>query len=204
MAADVLGVLLAAGTGSRYGDGNKLLRKIDEEPIVRKAAWTLADSPLDEVVAVLGHDGALVAGTLARVPLTTVHNPRYEEGQGTSVARAALAAEDEGAEAALIHLGDMPCVQVSTVRALLEAYEAGEADIVVPVHDGERGNPVIFGESHYDTLQRLEGDDGGRLLFEANTVVRVEVDDPGIHLDVDTEDDLEYVEQLRVAGQLEC
>ncbi|WP_227377703.1 nucleotidyltransferase family protein [Haladaptatus halobius] len=196
----VVGVLLAAGTSSRFGSPNKLLRKLDGVPVVRRAAWTLTASSVNKVIVVLGYNDALVADILATVEKSVVHNPHYEEGQGTSVAQGALAAEDVGADAAVFHLGDMPCVDSQTVDALVDAYEKTDATIVVPTYDGERGNPVLFDASHFETLQRLKGDDGGRLLFKANPIERVPVNDPGIHLDVDTPEDLE---ELREQFQFE-
>lgn len=40
----IAGVLLAAGTSSRYGDANKLLADVDGEPMVRRAARALLES----------------------------------------------------------------------------------------------------------------------------------------------------------------
>lgn len=195
MTADrpVVGVLLAAGTGSRFGDGQKLLADCAGEPLVRHAARTLRDAALDGVVAVLGHERERVAAALPD-GVDTVDNPDYADGQATSVARGARAAADRGAAAAVFALGDMPCVDPATVDALVAAYrrldrETG-ADIVVPTVEGRRGNPVLFGAAHFDALQDVAGDRGGRALFDEFPVERVPVDDPGIHRDVDTEADL--------------
>ncbi|WP_440990837.1 nucleotidyltransferase family protein [Haloarchaeobius baliensis] len=189
----VVGVLLAAGTGSRFGDGKKLLAELDGEPLVRHAARTLLDAELDGVVAVLGDERDRVAAALPD-EIETVHNPDYADGQATTVARGARAVAERSAGAAVFALGDMPCVDPGTVDALVSAYRNrgrdADANIVVPTFDGQRGNPVLFGARHFDALQDVSGDTGGRALFDSHPVERVAVDDPGIHLDVDTEDDL--------------
>jgi len=185
----VVGVLLAAGTGSRFGDEQKLLVDLDGEPLVRHAARTLLDADLDGVVAVLGHERERVAAALPD-GIETVHNPDYADGQATTVARGARAAAERGAGAAVFALGDMPCVDPKTVAALVAAYRSEnretDAEIVVPTYDGRRGNPVLFGAAHFDALQNVSGDTGGRALFDSFPVERVAVDDPGIHRDVDT------------------
>ena len=190
----VLGVLLAAGQGTRFEAGNKLLAEIDDEPVVDHAARTLVATRIDDVLAVLGHDADRVEDALADLAdldLRTVRNPDYEEGQATSVALGAQIADEEGFDAALFALGDLPCVAPETVRQLVETFEQGDAGIVVPTHGGQRGNPVLFGRDHFEELAGLSGDRGGRTLFESHPVERVPVDDPGIHRDVDTVADLE-------------
>lgn len=191
---DVVGLLLAAGTSERFGDRNKLLQKLDGIPVVRRSAIVLAESSVDDIIAVLGYDGALVAGLVATVDLSTVHNTHYQEGQGTTVARAAQAAQEVQANAAVFYLADMPCVDPRTVDELVDAYHETDAGIVAPYTDGRRGNPVIFDERHFDALQTLSGDVGGRVLFEEHAVEQVEVDDPAIHLDIDTVEDFEELQ----------
>ncbi|MFC4405557.1 nucleotidyltransferase family protein [Haloarchaeobius iranensis] len=186
----VVGVLLAAGTASRFGDGQKLLAELDGEPLVHHAARTLLDANVDGIVAVLGDRRERVAAALPE-GVETVHNPDYAEGQATTVARGVRAAADRGADAAVIALGDMPCVDAGTVAALVDAFRGTGSDIVVPTAEGRRGNPVLFGAAHFDTLQSVSGDRGGRALFDSYPVERVAVADPGIHLDVDTEDDMQ-------------
>lgn len=58
------------------------------------------------------------------------------------------------------------------------------------MHDGRRGNPVAFSRAHLPDLLRLTGDAGARSLLQYYPVQLVEVDDPGIHLDIDRPQDL--------------
>jgi molybdenum cofactor cytidylyltransferase len=89
----------------------------------------------------------------------------------------------------IIGLADMPFVQASTFRAVLEALAAG-ADIAVPVYQGRRGNPVGFSRRYLSELLSMGGDQGARRLLNSFPVTEVAVDDPGIHLDIDTVNDL--------------
>ena len=189
--ATVLGVLLAAGEGTRFEGGNKLLAEIDGKPVVVYAARTLVASGVDDALAVLGHEADRVEDALTDLEVRTVENPDYGRGQATSVALGAGIADEEGFDAALFVLGDLPCVAPETVRKLVGAFEQTDAGIAVPTYGGRRGNPVLFGREHFDELTELTGDRGGRALFEAHPVERVPVDDPGIHLDVDTAADLQ-------------
>ena len=184
--ASVHGVVLAAGTSERYGDRNKLLASLDGESIVRHAVRALCASPLDGVTVVLGHDADRVRNDLSSLPVSVVENGRYRQGQGTSVATGVAAARERGADAVLIALGDMPHVSSGSIAGLLEAYRAGAGSALAAACDGERGNPVVFDEQHFDALAELDGDRGGReIILSAPDAALVETGDPGVLQDVD-------------------
>jgi molybdenum cofactor cytidylyltransferase len=186
-----VGVLLAAGTSTRFGDQNKLLADLEGRPVVQHAAERLVESPVDEAAAVVGHDADRVADALAGLPVETVRNPDYRQGQGTSVARGAAWAADRDADAAVFALGDVPRVAPVIYERLLDA--ADPSGVVVPTYDGTRGNPVVFGADHLPALRDLDGDEGGRAVFADADVTRVPVDDPGVRRDVDTPADLDDI-----------
>ncbi|TYT62721.1 nucleotidyltransferase family protein [Natrialba swarupiae] len=193
--SELVGVLLAAGLGTRFEDGNKLLAPVcqRDEPIVVRAARSFPDA-VDHVVAVVGHEADAVREAVSSVVDETVHNPAYERGQSTSVRTGAIAARERDADAAVFLPGDMPTVDPRTVQRIVEASREDDVDAVVPVYDGRRGNPVLFDASCFDDLADLSGDTGGRALFETVAVRRLPVEDPGIHVDVDTVDDLASLE----------
>ncbi|MFQ3284015.1 MAG: molybdenum cofactor cytidylyltransferase [Natronomonas sp.] len=188
-------VLLAAGQSERFGPENKLLAAVDCRSVVRNAARTLLAAPLDERVAVVGHDAAAVREALPE-GFTIRYNDRHREGQHTSVRAGTAAARKAGWDGALFALGDMPAVDPTTVDALLKSFTDEPGSIVVPTESGSRGNPVLFGASHFDALAEVTGDRGGRALIAAcPDVVRVPVDDTGIHRDVDRPEDLNSVRE---------
>ncbi|ELY36666.1 molybdopterin-guanine dinucleotide biosynthesis protein A [Natronorubrum tibetense GA33] len=189
----VAGVLLAAGTSSRFGSENKLLTTVDGEAVVRRAARTLLESDVDPVVAVLGYEADRVRAALEGLPVETVVNEAYETGQASSLRTGIRAIRDrkEECEAALVALGDMPFVAPTTVNALLTAYAENAGDAIAPAFEGVRGNPVLFDERFFDALADVDGDIGGReILLESDASVLVSVDDPGVRRDIDRPADL--------------
>jgi molybdenum cofactor cytidylyltransferase len=194
-APTVAGVLLAAGTGSRFRSGNKLLATVDGEPVVARAARSML-SALPAVVAVVGHDADRVGAVLSAVDdggrLAVVGNPDYREGQATSVRAGVRAAGD--ADAVVIALGDMPRVTPETVGALVRAYRGGAGTALAAAFEGRRGNPVLFDAEHFAALTAVDGDTGGRaVLLSGDRSALVETGDPGVCRDVDTVDDLDRV-----------
>jgi molybdenum cofactor cytidylyltransferase len=82
-------------------------------------------------------------------------------------------------------------VQTATLHAVAEQLE--HHPVVYAQHHGRRGHPVGFGAELYSELAHLSGDDGARRLVARYPAFGVEVDDPGVLIDVDTEADLALV-----------
>jgi len=190
--ARVAGVLLAAGSSTRFDGRNKLLVELGDETVVERATRPLLDAACDlaPVVAVVGHDADRVREALSGLPVDVVHNPDHVAGQATSV-RAGLAAVGD-VDAVVFALGDMPAVAPRTVATLVAAYRADVGTALAAAHGGRRGNPVLFGREHFDELRDVAGDTGGRrILLESDDAALVETDDPGVLVDVDAPGDLE-------------
>jgi molybdenum cofactor cytidylyltransferase len=112
-------------------------------------------------------------------------------GMGSSLAHAVRSSPE--AIGWLVALADMPFVKSSTLCSVVEALRSG-AEIAAPVYRGRRGHPVGFSKRWFAELSNLQGDVGARRLIENHplSITFVEVDDPGIHRDVDTPDDVRF------------
>lgn len=192
--AAVSAILLAAGGSRRMGEGrHKLLEAVDGEPLVRRTARRLLDSPVAETVAVLGARASEVRAALDGLPIRIVEAARWREGVAESL-KAGLAAASPTADAALVALADMPNVDADLVRRVLDAFDpAAGAEIVRPearTADGERapGHPVLFGRRFFEALQALEGDVGARAVVAAHRdrLRAVPLDAADALLDLDT------------------
>jgi molybdenum cofactor cytidylyltransferase len=112
---------------------------------------------------------------------------------GSSLAKG-IAAVPEGVDAALVCLGDMPRVRRDTIKRIVNAFAPwNRIEICVPVRNGRRGHPVLFGRRFFPDLRALSGDIGGRGLIEmfSTRVAEVAVDDDGIFVDYDTPEDFQ-------------
>jgi molybdenum cofactor cytidylyltransferase len=120
-----------------------------------------------------------------------VDNPNWDQGQLSSI-KAGIRAVAPDASAALIHLTDHPTVKAETFAAVVDAYRQSKKPIVIARHGGRRGHPVLFDRSLFAELLDAPEDQGARVVVnaDASRVVYVDVDDPGILLDLDTPEDL--------------
>ncbi len=194
----IAAIVLAAGASTRMGRQKLTLPMADGRALVRLAVEQVLAAGLDETVVVLGGDAEAVSAVLAGLPVRTVANPRYAEGQSTSL-RAGLDALRPGTEAVVIALGDQPLPDPGVVRRLVAAFRETGRPIVVPVYRDGRGNPVLFGSALLDELRAVTGDQGGRgvIAGDPDRVAEVPVDAP-MPTDIDTPQDYERV---RRAGE---
>lgn len=182
------GVLLAAGQSRRMGRRNKLLEEIDGDAMIRRAAQTALASGIEQLTVVTGHQAAAVRERLDGLSVRFVACATYAQGLAESL-KSGIAALPSEADGALICLGDMPRLKSATLTQLLGAFDPIEGrSICVPVHNGKRGNPVLFAKRFFTEILDLSGDSGAKSLLGAypENVVEVIVDDPGILLDLDT------------------
>jgi molybdenum cofactor cytidylyltransferase len=180
-------IVLAAGRGTRFAAGPKLLAPLDGKPLVRHVAEAAAASAARPVLVVTGYRAAEVEACLAGLPVAFVPNPSYADGLSTSL-RAGFAALPEGAPAAIVLLGDMPTVSAALIDRLLAAWgEAGAPAALVPAFAGRRGNPVVLSAALRPEIARLTGDAGAGPLLRGRADVREwPLDDPAVGQDVDT------------------
>lgn len=178
------------------GGENKLLAEIDGIAIVRRVAEAALASRARPVLVVTGHQAPAVRSALVGLDVALVANPDYAQGLSTSL-EAGLRALPDGADGALILLGDMPRIAAADLDRLIAAFaDAGGTEIIVPMHQGRRGNPVLWPRAHFAEMLQLEGDAGaGRLLaVHADKVRGIELATDAILADVDTP---EALAQLR-------
>ena len=188
-AAGVAAVILAAGSSSRMAPRNKLLLTDPAgETMVARVADAVLASRICGVWVVVGHQAESVAVALGSRSVTLVHAPDHASGLAFSLARG-IAALPADVQAALICLGDMPDISSSVIDRIIAAYQPdSDRHIVVPVHLGHRGNPVLWGRRYFPDILTLAGDRGARVLFDQYKaqICEIEVGSPSILKDVDT------------------
>ena len=183
------GIILAAGTSSRFGERNKLLCPYRGQAMVRWAAAAAITAGLEPVIVVTGCDAANVQLALEGLALEFVHNDGFADGQAGSL-RTGIAAVPDSCSGAMILLGDMPDVSADIIEQLMDGF-AGETEIVVPRYEGMRGNPVVLGRAHFAGLDQISGDRGARELLTSNAVRFVDIASQAVLRDFDTPDMLE-------------
>jgi molybdenum cofactor cytidylyltransferase len=188
----VIGVLLAAGSASRFG-GDKLLVKLADARPLASAALSALAAAVDAVIAVVRPGDAALQALLGESGALIAACPDAADGIGASLACGVREVQQRfpDARGAIIALADMPWVLPSTVAHIAAALRRG-AVLAAPTHRGTRGHPVAIGARYFGELQTLSGDEGAKKLLAAHgpELELIAVDDPGVLRDVDTQSDL--------------
>jgi molybdenum cofactor cytidylyltransferase len=182
----IVGVVLAAGLSRRLGRPKQLLT-LDDKPLIAHVVERALHSRLDEVIVVTGAHEDRIRAALDGLPIRFVHNTRYVDGQGTSLA-AGIVSLGEEVDAAVILLSDQPSVSPDVINTEIDAWRLSQAPVVMARYGEQRGHPVLFGRELFPELMRLNGDTGGREVIRAHQagVVLVDGGAPSPPADVDT------------------
>jgi len=184
------GILLAAGESRRMGYPKPLLT-IDGTTFIEKITATML-AVVPRLVVVLGAHADRIRPAIPHDErIVIVENPNYLHGQLSSL-KVGLGAVQPGAAGAIVHLADHPMVRVESFRAVVDSYERSRRPIVIARSGGQRGHPVIFDCAIFVELRSAPEDEGARHVVNADgsRVEYVDLDDPGINLDLDTPADL--------------
>ncbi|WP_206530122.1 NTP transferase domain-containing protein [Nordella sp. HKS 07] len=167
---------------------NKLLARIDDRAMIRMTVEAMLASAARPVIVVTGHERERVEAALTGLDVHFVHNPAYASGLASSL-KAGLADMPGDADGVVVGLGDMPLVAGRHINRLIAAFSPAEKrSIIVPVHAGERGNPVLWSRAYFAEMLALDGDRGAKGLMEAHEdhIAEVQVRSDVVLADFDT------------------
>jgi molybdenum cofactor cytidylyltransferase len=201
-------IVLAAGRGERFlGPAHKLGQPLAGSTVLGTTLRNAIASQLPVVVVTTEGLADIARRSVAARDVIVLPDARpgaapgsaAQFGMGHSIAAGVSARANAGGW--LILPGDMPLVQAATLVAVADALE--HHPVVCAHHKGRRGHPVGFSAELYSELVTLSGDEGARRLVARYPALGLELDDPGVLIDVDTEADLAQVRQTLGEAPLE-
>ena len=151
------------------------------------------------MIVVLRTDDRLLSSSFDEC-IEVATTDRASEGMSQSLIAGINVAIDE--PWVVVALADMPFVSESTLRKLKSELCTENGSIVRLTHDNRFGNPVGFPKCYFEHLLTLTGDQGARQLFQSYNlqIVSLEVEDPGIHIDLDTPELLQQHTSNELSG----
>jgi molybdenum cofactor cytidylyltransferase len=182
-------VVLAAGESRRMGT-QKLLLPCFGTTVIEATVRTALDSSVDETLVVLGADREKVRAALKSYPLTFVVNGNYRLGMLSSI-QAGFKALPADAEAAVVMLGDQPAISAAVVDGLVQVYRESRRGLIVPVHGGHRGHPILIGTEFRNEVLGLGPDVGLSQILRAHPegVFELPVAEAAVLKDMDRPED---------------
>lgn len=183
-------VLMAAGSGSRFG-GGKLEAALDGKTLLERALTAIPDGMFAKVVLVTA---PALAEKAAGYPVEVCVNDRPEDGLSRTIRLGTERLLD--CDGILYVVSDQPLLTPSTVGRIVSAWRQQPDRIAAACHGGRRGNPCLFPKKLFGELCSLTGDTGGSTIIKAHPelLLPVETDEREL-TDVDTPEALHALEQ---------
>ena len=181
-------ILLAAGQSKRMNGENKLLKKIQDIPLIKHSVRNILASSIDELIIVLGYQKEIIEKLIDKnEKIKFVFNENFANGMSSSI-KTGVNQLSEKTEAFFICLGDMPMVNHDIYNQLIKSKDNKE--IIIPTYKGQQGNPVLFNKSMKEKIMSITGDIGAKKILELNKdkILNLEIDDQSITKGFDTQD----------------
>ena len=189
----IIGIILSGGDSSRMGSPKALLA-CRGKTFLEHCIDALTHGGILKILVITGsaHDEIMKHVDKHSLPCTLIRNPHPDEGQYSSL-QTALHSLPDNTDAVIVHLVDHPLVKKETIDAIVRKYISTTARMIIPSCEHRRGHPVLYGSTLFQEIITTFPEQGARSIIELHQqeIVYVEVDDPGIKMNIDTKEDLE-------------
>lgn len=175
------GIILAAGLSTRAGT-NKLILDIHGVPVIERCLLSMYDY-CSRIIVVGGHKVDDIYSITKKYPkIDLAYNQDYLSGMFGSVQTGLRFLEGDRF---FLTPGDYPMINKTTYEEMLKIND----DIVIPMHNGKKGHPVLMNTSLVDEIINDSNINSLRDYIGKKGSTTLNVIDPGILIDVDTIED---------------
>jgi len=186
----IYAVVPAAGQSRRMGVQKQLL-PFAGTTVIGHIVDVLRRSRIGEVCVVAGYQADRLRQPLAARKVRIVVNPAYEQTEMLASIRCGLAAMPAACHAVLVALGDQPAITTELIEVMIDCFSARGRGIVVPIHAGRRGHPLLLDARYRDEIMTGYDHVGlrGLLAAHANDVFELPVSNSAVLSDMDYPED---------------
>jgi CTP:molybdopterin cytidylyltransferase MocA/HD superfamily phosphohydrolase YqeK len=197
----------AAGYSSRMGVFKSLM-PLGRSLVIERAISTFKEAGVEDIRVVTGYKEALLVPVLNRLCVKVIKNPDFDKGMYSSI-KAGVRTLDDTIDSFFLLPGDCPLVGPGTIHALMRAYRRNPTFVIYPVHEGSQGHPPLISIHLRSLIENHNPENGLKDLLEHNVPIfqKIPVEDPNIHVDLDTIQDCESYcgdEYMHFPSEKEC
>ena len=193
MAEKKTGAIILAAGKSGSADGPGPMRKVGRTTMIQKEIDTLRQAGIRPIVVITGYQADILEHHIAHRGAVFVRNKNYEKSQMFDSVCLGLKYMQKKVDRVLLFPADIPMVSAGTILRM----KAEPGAITVPVCDGRPGHPVMLDKSVFAAILAYRGDRGLRGAMDScgAGISLIELDDQGVVMDANTEQDYEMILQ---------
>ncbi len=170
----ITAILLAAGESKRMDGENKLLKKVNNVPLIKHSVKNILNSSVNELIIITGHQNEEIEKIIDKnEKIKFVYNNKYKNGMASSI-KAGLQNLSKETHAFFISLGDMPEVNKEIYNNLIKHLKNNK--IIVPTFKNKQGNPVLFSISFKEKIMAIKGDIGAKIILKEHKEIVLNVE----------------------------
>lgn len=186
-------VILAAGSGSRFG-GPKQLAIYRGKTFIENVIETTQRVNFQQCVVVLGSYFEKIISVIKKYPIKVINNKKWESGQSTSVKMGVDSFTGETIDAILFLLVDQPQITINMINNVLNLFAYNKDNIIIHRYKGQDRHPILFSSCTFEDLMNIRGDQGGRQLFDKYSPAQIKLENDFLAIDIDSVTDLKNFE----------
>lgn len=190
----ITAIIMASGYSKRMGK-DKLLLEYKGKTFVERTIDTVSKCSFMEIILVARETKVRAFGEVKDI--VVVENRNADKGISESIKLGVSNAESS--DGYMFFTADQPFLKASMIENLMKKFGENPQNIIIPVFNGKRGNPVIFPAALKTEFLELNGDTGGKAVIEnhKDIVKLIEISESLSLLDVDTEENYKYILKLK-------
>ncbi len=165
---------------------------MEGKTIFERSLKSITEADFSEIIVVVGKEAEKIESLIQKEDrLKIVMNSTFEQGMTSSIQ--AGIAEAKG-DVYVICLADMPFLTTADYSQLMNRFrEENGKNILVPLYNGQKGNPVFFASDYQKEILEHTDPNGCSQLVKRNSekVDFFETNNLRFNLDIDTQTDLD-------------
>jgi molybdenum cofactor cytidylyltransferase len=192
--SDIWAIILAAGE-SRRMNSPKMLLPFRGSTIIGTVLENVLNSEIKNIMIVLGSSHNEIAMELSGYNVKTCLNNNFQDGMLSSV-KCGFRSVPDSFSAAVVIPGDQPMIPPQVLNAIVNSWRNNGSGIIIPLHNGKRGHPILIDSKYKLEVEKLTSDEGLHALPVKfiDDVLEIEMNTPEILRDIDTRED--YLKEL--------
>lgn len=195
---EVYAVIPLAGKSSRMGSFKPLL-PFRKEVSIRLLINSLLSGGVDKIIAVIGYKRELIEEAIEDYgdKIELIYNPEYKSSDMLYSIKLGVKRAPKDSTI-MITPGDMPLIKGKTIAYLIKEANKNPNKILIPMYNKNSGHPVLIAPEYRDALIAYSEEMGlrGFLSRWEDSILRLDIDDEAVLMDLDTQDDYKKAQDM--------